>query len=69
LMIAPSGEQRSEPCVAFFHHNVSQSRKAQNSRHSHLRSIHRDALCRLFFFAMSGHAGPIQMDLGVAPVV
>src|SRR6516162_10349535 len=52
-------------CVAFFHYNVSQSRKA----HSHLLSTHCDALCQSFLLAMSGHAGPIQMDLGVAPLV
>src|SRR5262245_32522780 len=52
-------------CVAFFHYNVSQSRKA----HSHLLSIHCDTLCQSFLLAMSGHAGTIQMDLGVAPLV
>src|SRR6266446_3882361 len=25
--------------------------------------------CQLFFLAMSGHAGPIQIDVGVTPVV
>src|SRR5262249_28378979 len=39
------------------------------SRHFHLRSIHCDALCQSFLLAMSGHAGPIQMDLGVTPLV
>jgi hypothetical protein len=34
-----------------------------------MRSIHCDALGYLFFLAMSGHAGPIQMDVGVTPVV
>jgi len=28
-----------------------------------------DALCQSFLLAMWGHAGPIQMDLGVAPLV
>src|SRR6266478_8917544 len=27
------------------------------------------ALCRSFLLAMSGHAGPIQIDVGVTPVV
>src|SRR5262249_17647587 len=27
------------------------------------------ALCQSFLLAMSGHAGPIQMDLGVTPFV
>src|SRR5215510_14251413 len=51
-------------CVAFYY-NVYQSRKT----HSHLLSIHCNALCQSFLLAMSGHAGPIQMDLGVAPLV
>src|SRR5262249_12070433 len=52
-------------CVAFFHYNVSQSRK----EHSHLLSIHCDALCQSLLLAVAGHAGPIQMDLGVTPFV
>src|SRR5262249_1774345 len=39
------------------------------SRHSHFVSIHCDALCESFLLAMSGLAGPIQMDLGVTPLV
>src|SRR5262249_53900186 len=27
------------------------------------------ALCQSFLLAMSGHAGPIQMDLGVTPLM
>src|SRR5262249_23610624 len=34
-----------------------------------LLSIHCDAPYQSFLLAMSGHAGPIQMDLGVAPLV
>jgi hypothetical protein len=52
-------------CVAFFHYNLSQSRKNAFP----LLSIHCDALCQSFLLAMSGHAGPIQMDLGIAPLV
>ena len=37
--------------------------------HSHLLSIHCDEICQSFLLAMSGHAGPIQVDLGVAPLV
>jgi len=53
---------------ALFHHDVSQSRKAQNSRRS-LRSIHCDAVGQLFLLTMSGHAGPIQITFGVTPVI
>jgi len=34
----------------------------------HLRSIC-DALCQLFFLAMAGHAGAIQINFGVTPLV
>ena len=43
--------------------------QSENSHHSHLRSIHCDALGQSFLLAMLGHAGPIQLDLGVTPIV
>src|SRR5258707_4369108 len=49
--------------------SIVQSAEFASFHHSHVRSIHCDALCQLFFFAMSGHAGPIQIDVGVTPVV
>src|SRR6266702_4421962 len=42
--------------------------QTENRRHKEGNSL-AAALCQLFLLAMSGHAGPIQMDLGVTPVV
>src|SRR5262249_15159278 len=42
--------------------------ETKNRRYAESKSF-AVALCQSFLLAMSGHAGPIQMDLGVTPFV